>query len=41
MSNEPPPREDPTQTRRDIRAAFVFGIVAATLELAALLYFFR
>jgi hypothetical protein len=29
------------RTRRDLRAALVFGIVAATLELAALLYFFR
>jgi hypothetical protein len=35
-----PVKEDQRQTRRDIRAALVFGIVAATLELAALLYFF-
>ncbi len=41
MSHEPPPRENPKQTKRDIRAALVFGVVAATLELAALLYFFR
>ena len=34
-------REDPDRTRRDIRAAIVFGVVAATLELAALLYFMR
>jgi hypothetical protein len=33
--------EDPRRTRRDIRAALIFGIVAATLELGALLYFFR
>lgn len=41
MSHEPTPREDKKQTGRDIRAALVFGVVAATLELAALLYFFR
>jgi hypothetical protein len=29
------------RTRRDLRAALIFGIVAATLELGALLYFFR
>lgn len=34
-------REDPNQTRRDIRAAIIFGVIAATLELAALLYFLR
>jgi hypothetical protein len=34
-------KEDPEHTRRDIRAAIIFGIVAATLELGALLYFFR
>ena len=34
-------REDPDRTRRDIRAAIVFGVIAATLELAALLYFMR
>ena len=41
MSQEPTPREDPKQTRRDLKAALIFGVVAATLELAALLYFFR
>ena len=34
-------QEDHRQTRRDIRAAIIFGIVAASLELGALLYFFR
>jgi len=34
-------KEDPVRTRRDIRAAFIFGIIAATLELGALIYFFR
>jgi hypothetical protein len=33
--------EDQHQTRRDLRRAIIFGIVAATLELGALLYFFR
>ena len=33
--------EDPQQTRRDIRAAIVFGMVAAALELGALVYFMR
>jgi hypothetical protein len=41
MSQAPAPREDPKQTKRDIRVALIFGIVAATLELAALIYFFR
>ena len=36
-----PPKEDQRQTRRDIRAALIFGVVAATIELALLLYFFR
>ena len=36
-----PPKEDEQQTRRDLRAALVFGIVAATIELGAILYFFR
>ena len=36
-----PAREDQQQTRRDLRAALVFGIVAATIELGAILYFFR
>jgi hypothetical protein len=34
-------KEDPDRTRRDIRTAFIFGIIAATLELGALIYFFR
>jgi hypothetical protein len=33
--------EDPKQTRKDLRAALIFGIVAATLEMAALLWFLR
>ncbi len=33
--------ENYRQTRRDLRAAIIFGIVAASLELGALLYFFR
>jgi hypothetical protein len=33
--------ENPERTRRDLRAALIFGIVAAALELGALLYFFR
>lgn len=37
----PPVTEDLRQTRRDVRAAVVFGIVAATVELGILLYFFR
>jgi hypothetical protein len=41
MADEEKPREDRERTRRDIRAALIFGIVAATLELGALLYFFR
>ena len=42
MDRPPAPvKEDHERTRRDIRAAFAFGIVAATLELAALIYFFR
>ena len=39
MSDQQPPREDQAQTKRDIRAALVFGVVAATLEMAVLLYF--
>jgi hypothetical protein len=35
------PKEDEQQTRRDLRAALVFGIVAATIELGAILYFLR
>ena len=33
--------DDQRQARRDIRTAIIFGIVAATLEFGALLYFFR
>ena len=33
--------EDPQQTRRDIRAAIVFGVLAAALELGVLVYFMR
>jgi hypothetical protein len=39
MPDQRPPREDQAQTRRDIRAALIFGVVAATLEMAVLLYF--
>jgi hypothetical protein len=35
-----PVEEDQRQTRRDLRAALIFGVVAAALELGALLYFF-
>ena len=42
MVDAPEPlKEDERQTRRDLRAALVFGIVAATIELGAILYFFR
>jgi hypothetical protein len=40
MTEEPVPREDQAQTRRDIRAALTFGIVAATLEMALLYWLF-
>jgi hypothetical protein len=33
-------KEDQNQTRRDIRAAIIFGVVAATIEMVVLLYFF-
>ena len=33
--------EDPRQTRRDLRVAIIFGIVAASVELGVLIYFFR
>jgi hypothetical protein len=36
-----PLEEDQQRTRRDIRAAVIFGVVAATIELGVLLYFFR
>lgn len=38
MIEDPAPREDQAQTKRDIRAALSFGIVAATLEMGVLLY---
>jgi len=41
MDPAPGPREDERQTRRDLRAALIFGVAAATIELGALLYFFR
>jgi hypothetical protein len=34
-------KEDPDRTRKDLRAALIFGIVAATVEIAVLLWFFR
>lgn len=33
--------EDRQRTRRDIRAAIIFGVVAAAVELAVLVYFMR
>jgi hypothetical protein len=32
-------KEDQDQTRRNLRAAIVFGVVAATLEMAVFIYF--
>ena len=41
MDRAPDPlKEDERQTRRDLRAALIFGIVAATIELGVILYFF-
>ncbi len=40
MAQAPVPPEDPERTRRDIRAAVRFGVIAATIELLVLLYFF-
>jgi hypothetical protein len=37
----PPVKENERQTRRDLRAALIFGVVAAAIELAILLYFVR
>jgi hypothetical protein len=34
-------KQDHDRTRRDIRAALIFGVVAATIEMGILLYFFR
>ena len=40
MDRAPGPlQEDQAQTRRDLRAAIIFGIVAAAIELGAILYF--
>ena len=33
--------EDHERTRRDLRNAIIFGVVAATIEMAALLWFLR
>jgi len=42
MDRVPSPlKEDERQTRRDLRAALVFGIVAAAIELGVILYFMR
>ena len=42
MDHAPGPlKEDERQTRRDLRAALIFGIVAATLELGVILDFLR
>lgn len=32
--------DEQQQTKRDLRAAVIFGVIAATLELGALLWFF-
>jgi hypothetical protein len=40
MTKEPVPREDQAQTKRDIRAALVFGVVAATIEMGVLYWIF-
>ena len=34
-------QEDHNRTRKDIRIAIAFGIIAATIEMGVLLYFFR
>ena len=39
MSDDQPPREDQARTKRDIKTALIFGVVAATIEMAVLLYF--
>ena len=42
MSDEDRPlKEDPRRTSRDIRVAIAFGIIAATVEMGVLFYFFR
>ena len=39
MSRPDTPREDQGQTRRDLRTAVIFGVLAATIEIAVVLYF--
>lgn len=39
MNHPPAPPDDDARTTRDIRAALVFGVIAATIELAVILYF--
>jgi hypothetical protein len=41
MEPQPTPKEEQRRPRRHLPAALIFGVVAATLEMAALLYFFR
>ena len=42
MSDDDRPlKEDPRHTSRDIRVAIAFGIIAATVEMGVLFYFFR
>lgn len=36
-----PPKEDHRRTARDIRAVIAFGVIAASIEMGLLLYFFR
>jgi hypothetical protein len=36
-----PMKEDHERTRRDIRAAVIFGVIAATIEMGVLLWFLR
>ena len=33
--------DEDRRTARDIRAAIIFGVVAASIEMGVLLYFFR
>jgi hypothetical protein len=33
--------DEQRQTKRDLRAALIFGVIAATLEMGALIWFFR
>ena len=41
QSDSPLVKEDTARTRRDIRAAVIFGVIAATIELGVLIYFFH